>query len=274
MSIPSIRRAAATASLLLSAVVPPAVARAQVLVRGVLYDDGTGMPVRGTVMLVDPATDSPVVHAVSDSLGQFELNTNSGVYQLAAVRAGYTSMVSAPIRLAAGEQMTIRVPIAQQGDPEHRITVVQHVRPASLVSERTGGNEGFAKRKALGTGLQFDQTKLAQSSATTLGEFLQNVAGVSVGDPGSTASMQMVRTAGLPSTTAQAGQGVGCRIGWFIDGRRVDQNGMDAIVDGFGAIPLSTIDAIEVFRGISEMPTEFATPDLGCGAVAIWLRHA
>ena len=36
---------------------------------------------------------------------------------------------------------------------------------------------------------------------------------------------------------------------------------------------IETIEAVEVFRGVSEMPPEFSAPDIRCGAVAIWTRR-
>jgi hypothetical protein len=275
MGFPSIERAAATAGVVLAATVFSAAASAQALVRGVLYDDATGRPVRGTVMLVDPASNGAVVHTVSDSLGQFALKTSGGRYQIAAVRAGYTGMLSAPVQLQSGESMTIRIPIAQGGDPSHHIAVLEHIRPDRATAERPGlgENEAFARHKLLGTGRQFDRAALASSNATSLGEFLENVAGVSVGDPNSTQSMRMTRSSGIYGSQATAAQGLTCRIGWFVDGRRMDRVSPDAITDGLGSTPLNVLEGVEVFRGISELPPEFAEPDLRCGAVALWTRR-
>src|SRR5690242_18269072 len=72
-------------------------AGAQAVVRGFLYDDATGRPIAGTVMLVDPSSDAPVVHVVTDSSGQFQLQARANTYQLAAVHPGYKSILSAPI---------------------------------------------------------------------------------------------------------------------------------------------------------------------------------
>src|SRR4051812_1734180 len=118
MSFQFIRRAALCGSVLAIAAVPVAhTLCAQAVVRGVLYDDANGTPLRGTVMLVDPSTDAAVVHATTDSLGQFQLQIKRGVFQLAAVRPGYNSVLSAPIPLENGERLTVRVPIATEGDP-------------------------------------------------------------------------------------------------------------------------------------------------------------
>lgn len=251
---------------------------AQAVIRGVLYDDGTGAPIRGTVMLVDPATDAPVVRSIADSLGRFELSAGGGTYQLAAVRDGYASVLSAPIPLVSGERITVRFPIAHQGDPQHRIGVTEHIKPdrsaqfASAALAKGFGMAGFESRRTTGTGLHYDRAALESSNVATLGEFLQNVPGLRVLNPGSTSSMAMTRSAQL--ATLAASTPAACHVGWFIDGHRMDLPGqVDAITDGLGQMQLETIEAIEIFRGVSEMPPEFAEPDLRCGAVAIWTRR-
>ena len=78
---------------------------AQAVLRGVLYDDATGERLRGTVMLVDPATDAPVIHTTTDSLGQFTMQFRGGTFQVAAIHPGYSSVLSAPMsrsRTASG----------------------------------------------------------------------------------------------------------------------------------------------------------------------------
>src|SRR5262249_35119478 len=94
------------------------IGRAQSVVRGVLYDDASGSPIRGTVMLIDPRSDAAAAYTATDSVGAFYLQVREGVYQISAVRPGYKSVLSAPVPLKNGERLTIRVPIAENGDPE------------------------------------------------------------------------------------------------------------------------------------------------------------
>lgn len=285
MGFLSIRRAAAAAGLSVFTLASSStILHAQAVVRGVLYDDATGAPLRGTVMLVDPATDAPVVHTTTDTAGQFSLQIGQGTVQIAAVRAGYRSVLSAPIPLMSGEKLTVRVPIATEGDPQHKIGVVEHVRPGDKngkVSSAAGEYrtnryaymDGFASRRMGGLGLHYDRGAIERSSYRTLGEFLQNVPGFKVMDPNSTSSMMMSRSQALALSSGPGGV-ARCRLGWFVDGHRMDLPGQnDPITDGLGGMQLETIEGIEVFRGLSEMPAEFASPDLRCGAVAIWTRH-
>ena len=257
--------------------------RAQVVVRGVLYDDANGTRLRGTVMLVDPSTDAPMVHTTTDSLGQFSLKTTSGVFQIAAVRPGYTSVLSAPVKAQNGEQFTVNIPIAAAGDPQHRIAVVEHIKPATPGPQEANEQiadgmapadaDRFRSRKALGTGLHYGRKDFEKLNVTTLGEFLQGIPGLSVRDPSSTSSMQTTRSSAMPSAVAPRGSSA-CHLGWFVDGHRMDLPGRsDPVTDGLGSLQLDAISAIEIFRGLSEMPPEFADPDLRCGAIAIWTRR-
>lgn len=268
-------RAAVAAIVFLGAINAPR-AGAQAIVRGVLYDDSTGAPLRGTVMLVDPATDAPVVYSPTDSLGTFELKARDGAYRIAAIHEGYTRIVSAPVTLRSGERMTIRVPIASSGDPRHQIGVVEHVRPAEA-APGTGtptalDHSGYAGRKLSGLGLHYDRRDFEKSTAATLGEFLQAVPGLFVGDPTSTRSMRMTRSTNTALGRSSLASSLStCHVGWFVDGYRVDLPGRaDPMTDGLGQFDLRSIQAVEVFRGVSEMPAQFAAPDLNCGAIAIW----
>jgi hypothetical protein len=273
-----IHRAAASASFVLSVIVVPSALAAQAVVRGILYDDATGAAVRGTVMLVDPATDAAVVHATTDSLGLFDLKVSTGVYQIAAVRPGYTSVLSAPIQLQNGERMTIRLPIAENGDPQHHIGVLEHVKPdpsvrSAQLMRQAIDMGGYDSRKTIGTGLHYNRKDFEKSTVSTLGEFLQSVPGLSVRDPASTTSMSALRNS-MTSLLEGPGTVGACHLGWFVDGHRMDLPGRsDPITDGLGTMQLDNVEALEIFRGLSEMPPEFAEPDLRCGAIAIWTRH-
>ena len=252
-------------------------AGAQVVVRGFLYDDATGRPIAGTVMLVDPASDAPVVHVATDSSGQFQIQARANTYQLAAVRPGYKSVLSAPIHFQDGERLTVRIPVAETGDPTNKIGVMEHVRPQATLkaAETSRANEdgGFASRKAAGIGLQYTHADFDRTNFESLGQFLQSVPGLRVADPRSASSMAMTRT-GATMTSSIVPRPADCHVGWFVDGHRMDLPGRtDPLTDGLASMTLDSIEAVEVFRGLSETPAQFADPDLRCGVVAVWTRR-
>jgi hypothetical protein len=253
----------------------PIVARAQAVVRGVLYDDSTGKPVSGAVMLVDPSSDAAVAHASADSTGMFSLQVGNGLYQIAAVRPGYKSVLSAAIPLENGVRLTVRVPIAQNGDPQNRIGVVEHIRPQHGAAQgRSASDAEVQSRRLLGMGLHYNREELEKNGQNTLGEFLRGVPGLNVADPNSMSTAQMSRDAGLGGMSMRNGAMAPCHVGWFVDGHRMDLPGRnDPLTDGLGSMRLETIESVEVFRGLSEMPAQFADPDLRCGAIAVWTRR-
>ena len=269
-------RAVIPASFAIALFIIPSTSGAQAVVRGVLYDDATGVPLRGTVMLVDPQSDAAVVHEPTDSLGNFSLQTKHGTYRIVAIRPGYKSVTSAPVPLANGERLTIRVPIAEFTDPNHKIGVLERVRPNQESANEAGRptmTSAVEMRKRLGTGLQYSRAQLDKSGLHSLGQFLQSVPGLRIGDPTSASTVQMSRNLGMSGVGYNSPAGA-CHVGWFLDGRRIDLPGRnDPMTDGLATLSLETIETVEVFRGISEMPVEFAAPDLRCGAVSIWSRR-
>ena len=250
-------------------------AGAQAVVRGYLYDDATGRPIAGTVMLVDPSTDAPVVHAATDSSGQFILQARASTYQLSAVHPGYKSVTSAPIKFQDGERLTVRIPIAESGDPQNKIGVMEHVRPQGKAAETTRlDNDGVAGRKAAGVGRQYNHDDFDKTNSQTLGQFLQSVPGLRVADPRSASSMSMTRSGSTMVNSLLSPRSAECHVGWFVDGHRMDMPGRpDPMTDGLASLTLDAVEAVEVFRGLSETPAQFADPDLRCGVVAVWTRR-
>ena len=270
----SIRRGAFIVGISLVSAAGASRLSAQAVLRGILYDDATGERLRGTVMLVDPSTDAPLFHTTTDTLGQFTMQFRSGTVQVAAVRAGYKSVLSAPMAFQNGERLTIRIPIAVDGDPQHAIGVLEHIRPGD---QKTSGDvrktalDGFTSRRNVGTGLHFDHAQLVNSQRRTLGAFLQTIPGLRVGDPNATSSMAMARNQAFSAVSSATG--LSCQVAWFVDGHRIDIPGRrDSMTDALGTIALDNIAGLEVFRGVSEIPSEFAEPDIRCGAIAVWTR--
>lgn len=264
-------RAVATAIFAIAGSLIPSTTSAQAVIRGILYDDVTGLPLRGTIMLIDPNTDAAVVHVPTDSLGNFQLQTRNGTYRIAAVREGYKSILSAPVPLENGEKLTIRVPIAIDRDPQHQIGVTEHIRPGGKEDgERRTPMTPYEARQKSGIGVHYSRAQLEKAGLSTLGQFLMTVPGLTVMNPNSALSMQASRSQALNSAGMPS-----CRLGWFVDGRRMDLPGgqADPMTDGLASWTLESVEAVEVFRGLSEMPAEFAAPDLRCGAISIWTRR-
>jgi len=102
LSIRTFRWATALALVLSSA------ARAQ-SVRGVVVDAGE-RPVSGVVVLLVDSASAVAARSLSDERGEFRLSASrAGTYRLRTLRIGFRPVVSGPIAIAAGEQVTRRL---------------------------------------------------------------------------------------------------------------------------------------------------------------------
>jgi len=135
-------------------------------------------------------------------------------------------------------------------------------------------NDGVASRKAAGIGLQYNHDDFDKTNYQTLGQFLQSVPGLRVADPRSASTMAMTRSTSTMVQNTLGSRGSDCHVGWYVDGHRMDLPGRtDPMTDGLASFSLDGIEAVEVFRGLSETPAQFADPDLRCGVVAVWTRR-
>jgi len=269
---------AAAAAFALAMIVVPALASAQSVLRGVLYDDATGTPLSGgAVVLVDPGSDTPIYHTQADSTGVFSLDiAHPGTYQIAAIHEGYQSILSGPVPFQAGDRLTVKIPIATGGNPIHHIGVTEHVTalaaaaPAQPQPRTTEQEAMLAHRGHSGLGTVYDHQKLLSMNAHTVGDVLAMTPGVGVDDPmgGQGSSVQMRQSQmnfGGTGTSSSV-----CHVGWFLNGQRYDRPDDPGGMYALTGLSIKEVDAIEVYRSISEVPAEYAASDLRCGVVAIW----
>jgi hypothetical protein len=104
-----------------------------------------------------------------------------------------------------------------------------------------------------------------------VGDVLAMTPGVGVDDPmGGRGSAVRMRQNDFGFGMAAAGSAPICHVGWFLDGQRYDRPGMSGPMDALTGLSIKDVQAIEVYRGISEVPAEYAAADLRCGVVAVW----
>src|SRR3989442_2230058 len=108
--------------------------------------------------------------------------------------------MSRAVPLANGEQLTIRIPIARDGDPHNAIGVVEHTRTqnGNLPELRSAGLDGgrVAERKRIGNGLFFDRNQLDRTTVQTLADLLRGLPGIAVNSTPTQQGVSMRRTAG------------------------------------------------------------------------------
>jgi iron complex outermembrane receptor protein len=115
---------------------------------------------------------------------------------------------------------------------------------------------GFTRRRAMGTGKFVTRAEFEGQMPSFLSDVIRRFPGVTI----------------TPFSGLRGGQATfsrnlrGCSIQYFVDGTLI---GPSFNVDD---IPARDVEAVEVYRGTSEVPAEFNRRSAACGVIAIWTR--
>jgi hypothetical protein len=122
----------------------------------------------------------------------------------------------------------------------------------------------FYERRALGRGRFFDRDEIDASGRTTLADLLRTVSGARVArriDGAVDVVFGRCLGQGIPSPMRQ--QPISTQL--FINGTIIQD-----VATEIGLLRLSDIEAVEIFRGPSELPAEAVGN--GCAAIFVWTR--
>lgn len=216
---------------------------------GRVIDLQTLAPVRGATVRVQGAE----LTAVTDSAGRFEFDdVPAGVHPVRADHPDYRYTV-ASVAVPGRTAVEVEIRMGDQPILLDPVTVVAARREASPVLE------GFHRRRKRGAGYYITREMLEKSPAKTVYEALESVPGLRVVGAGARGyRLEVPRRPGCPPTI-------------YVDGLPfpMGEDGL-AIVN---STPTAEVEGIEVYRGLSEMPAEFAGHAPECGAVIIWTRR-
>jgi hypothetical protein len=213
------------------------------VIQGQVVDRRSQAPVQGAVIVL--AGTSP--RTTTDSAGRFlHGGLAPGLYTLEARAIGY-SPGSWVIELAAGDSLR----------HVFELDVVGYTLPPVVVRGEAGpahrGLREFERRRGSGRGVFITQQEIEQRRVATLDELLRNVAGLRTVCTRTGCAVQMMRA---PR---------GCQPDFFVDG-------FPATHATPPNAPAGDIVAVEIYRSLSETPSEFIRPDSRCGVIAIWTR--
>jgi hypothetical protein len=210
---------------------------AAVQVSGIVTDKYTGAPLRGA-QVIEVGTMS---HTTTDDSGQFVLSeVPAGVRTIEVSREGFSTIVL-QVELHVGQALTILAGLLAL-EPEH---------------------SGFHNRKAQGRGVFLEHEQIERWNVRTITEALRHVRGVRL-QP----SRQLGGTSGVFTVTMMHAP-PDCSPIAFLDGAYLGK------VHGFdldATISASAIDAVEVYRGPTEIPPRFDVLGAQCGVLAFWTR--
>ena len=120
------------------------------------------------------------------------------------------------------------------------------------------------KRAVAGRGFYFTREEIEATNPSDLGDLLLRVPTVQVNDRGITFSKCQ---AGLPSPGSVMQK---ARVQVFIDDRRASLTDADGVRELLRSIPVSTVQLMEVYTGVSRIPGEFVNDS--CAVIVIWTK--
>lgn len=241
------------ATLLLVVLAPAA--RAQ-YVRGLVLEVPSNRPIPDAqvVLWSDSVTTTNTTR--TDSTGHFLIKAPTpGTYVINVRKFGYMGGQTGRLALTLPEEyeITIKTP---------RVAPV--LKTVKVIAESERGREwlqGFDQRRKAGFGTFLDAHDVDARAATEVAEVFRGLPGVDV-TPGAYGRYLLTSTRGGRSLQNSA-----CQMDVLIDGSVTDQEVM------FQMIRPRDIQAIEVYNGPSEVPTQFKRTYSGsCGMVLIWTR--
>ena len=205
--------------------------------------DPSGAPVAFALITVAD------IRGVADSTGRFSLtNLNPGSTDVLVRRRGFT-----PKRVS----LTL---VAGRADSLHVVLIAVPIELAGISTEATtmGRMADFERHRANGQGIYIDRAELEKRRTPRLSDVLRRMPGVRI----------VTDRSGRPMLRmGRSSMGRDCPPEFWIDGIRAQFLGVDDV-------PVSDIEALEVYRGPSGMPPEFNSrfTNSQCGAVIIWTR--
>lgn len=223
-------------------------------IRGRLLEFGSDAPIDlGMVVMVSVTGDS-VSATLSDSDGFFEVSAPSGgEFLLEAAALGYEESRVGLFELGEDGEMSV----------EFRLwpapLTIGGVIVESLVQQPELVRNGFFRRMARGVGTYFSPSDIEESTARQAIELLQGLAGVRMRiDPVDGERLLVRGTNGY------------CVPNLLVDGVRTTWAGTSMRLDEL--VPLETVHAMEVHRGVSGMPIEFGSFNQ-CGVIVFWTKR-
>jgi hypothetical protein len=234
-------------------------ASASIIVFGVVRN-AQGIAIPGADVWID-GTDRRVV---SNDSGEYRIDgVPSGRAKVMVRRVGFHPDSK---RLSLGPGDTKQVPFVLEGMMDELDAVIVTAREGS-----NGRLKEFWARRMVGLGVFITRADIDRRHPPQTADLFQGVMGVRV-ISGTGGGVSTKLTTGRQSMSAtrfanSAASSV-CAMQYYVDGMFMAP-GTFTVDD---IVPVQ-IEAIEIFRGPSEIPARFRQRETGCGLVVIWTRE-
>lgn len=278
-----LRAAAILFAVASTALAPSAAPLSGQTLRGRVLDEASDRPIPGVYLELVDANGNAVLSRLTDENGAFEFRTDeAGYYRLTGTHLGYRETVSGFVNLRAGEEVELEFRMAVEAIPLEPITVTASPRPWYEHLKAPALWEYYERSEYLGP----------LGRGRFLGpEEVRNLQGMPV----------TMAVATIPGMQAVASENSGARFHllgrrgcdalFFLNGMQVRLRppptradtadvdfvpgpaGLEWFLDDF--VTMNDVEAIEVYRGPSELPGEFHghSGNANCGAVVVWTKR-
>ena len=221
---------------------------------GRVIDLLTRQPVSGVALQMMRGAEQVALIA-SDSAGRFLLRAPvPGSYRVVASRLGYGNAESHVISLALDQSVETLLQI--KSEPVR-------LAPVTLTASRVPylDSRGFYERMEAGGGDFLTSEVIQRRNSSSLLEVLRSMKGVKVQRMGSRQEVYLTNANCMPQITVD-----GVTLRWGGRAMTTVQH-LDDLVN------VAHIDAVEVYRSSSRVPSGFVGPNAACGVILIWTRH-
>lgn len=214
---------------------------------GVVLDE-VGKPVPGVEVALTKISRT----TRTDSSGKFILALLPvGTHDVTFRRVSYSPMVFM-LEISRGDTTDAEVKMNAVAQEMKAIHVVE-------APERSRDLDGFEDRRRQGLGHYITRKEIVDRNPLVMSDMFRMIPGTMVIPTGATRSQ-------LRFSRAQ-GRGRDCPPAYYIDGMLAANYNIDDM-------PVSDVEGIEVYSGISTLPAQFAKmrSTINCGTVVIWTR--
>jgi outer membrane receptor protein involved in Fe transport len=200
--------------------------------------------------------------------------SDSGVYEFYAVPVGRIKVVARRIGFEPNERRaTLEVGKHKQVDFE--LKGLPELLDSVMVRE-SGGNgrmSDFWARRLVGVGAFLTHDEIERRRPMRSSDLLRTVTGVTVvqGESGFDKPVIMMGRTTVLTRGGRAGQpqlANECKVSYYVDGSWVPPGTFH--MDDLSPLML---EAVEVYRGPSEIPVRFRQRETACGVIALWTRE-
>lgn len=203
------------------------------------------------------------LRVASNDSGEFRLSgAASGHGKLMVRRIGFRPD-SKRLTLAPGDTKQVKFVLEGMADELDAVVV--------MARDGSNGRMGeFWARRMTGLGVFMTRAEIDRRHPPQTSDLFRTVMGVRVVPSNSTGGTRLVtgRAGSVGTGNARSAASSACPMQYYVDGMFMAP-GTFTVDD----VPPADLEAIEIFRGPSEIPARFRQRETACGLVVIWTRE-